>query len=320
MRTPHPWVLPTQPVGYALLRSSGVSDEMLATQLRRGQLIRLRRGVYLASAAWPADPASQHLVLARAEVVATPGAVLSRQSAALVWELPAPGWHPWHDLPVSVSVPTGGGHRARSNGAHHHVEHLPAEHLSRDADGYPVTGLVRTAIDLSAGLPLPDALVLLDAAARRLCAGFVVDPRRSDYANPRLVEASRSQLAEVARVRRRTGLLPAVQLADPGRESPAESLSAGHFHLAGLPTPRFQAPVRTPIGTLFPDCLWEDRRVIGECDGAVKYAEGSAAFVAEKQREQVLRDLGYGMVRWLAREVMARPELVVARVARALGV
>ena len=79
-----------------------------------------------------------------------------------------------------------------------------------------------------------------------------------------------------------------------------------------------QTPLRTPIGTLFPDCLWEDHRVIGECDGAVKYADGSAAFLAEKQREQVLRDLGYGMVRWLAKEIMARPEVVVARVARAL--
>ncbi len=199
------------------------------------------------------------------------------------------------------------------------MEDLPAEHLSRDEEGYPVTGLVRTAVDLSAGRTLPESLVIMDAAARLLCAGFVLQPRRSDYANPRLVEAARSQLEAMARARRRTGLLAATRLVDPGRESPAESLSAGHFHLAGFPTPRFQAPLRTPIGTFFPDCLWEDRRVIGECDGAVKYAEGSAAFVAEKQREQALRYLGYGMVRWLAKEIMARPDVVVARVARALG-
>lgn len=292
---------------------------MLATQLRLGRLVRLRRGVYLASASWPEDPAGQHLILARAEVVAAPQAVISRQSAAVVWGLPAPGWRPWHTLPPAVSLPANSGHRARWNGSQHHVEQLPAEHLARDADGYPVTGLVRTAIDLSAGLSLPEALVILDSVARQLCSAFVTSPRRSDYANPRLVEASRNQLAEVAVVRRRAGLLEAIGLADPRRESPAESLSAGHFHVAGLPTPTFQAPVRTPVGTLFPDCLWESQRLIGECDGAVKYAEGSSAFVAEKQREQVLRDLGFGMVRWLAKEIMARPELVVARVARALG-
>ena len=39
----------------------------------------------------------------------------------------------------------------------------------------------------------------------------------------------------------------------------------------------------------------------------------------EKEREQLLRDLGYRMVRWLAKEIMLTPELVVARVARALG-
>lgn len=293
---------------------------MLATQLRLGRLIRLRRGVYLASVSWPGDPAGQHLMLARAEVVAAPQTVISRQSAAVVWGLPAPGWHPWHTLPAAVSLPANSGHRTRSNGAQHHVEQLPAEHLARDAEGYPVTGLVRTAIDLSAGLSLPEELVILDAAARQLCAAFVQSPRRSDYANPRLVEASRNQLADVARTRRRTGLLAAIALAEPGRESAAESLSAGHFHLAGLPRPRFQAPVRTPIGTLFPDFLWESQGLIGECDGAVKYAEGSSAFVAEKQREQVLRDLGYGMVRWLAKEIMTRPELVVARVARAMDV
>ncbi len=293
---------------------------MLATQLRRGRLIRLRRGVYLASASWPQDPTAQHLMLARAEVVAAPQAVISRQSAALVWGLPSPGWHPWHTFPIAISLPAGAGHRARSNGAQHHVEQLPAEHLARDPEGYAVTGLVRTAIDLSAGLPLPEALVILDAAARQLCTAFVVSPRRSDYSNPRLVEASRDQLADVARSRRRTGLSSAIGLAEPGRESAAESLSAGHFHLAGLPTPRFQAPVRTPIGTLFPDCLWEPQGLIGECDGAVKYAEGSSAFVAEKEREQALRDLGYGVVRWLAKEIMARPEQVVARVARALGI
>jgi len=105
---------------------------------------------------------------------------------------------------------------------------------------------------------------------------------------------------------------------NPSRESVAESLSAGHMQLSGLPTPRFQAEIRTPIGTLYPDFLWEDLKLIGECDGAIKYNDASG-YVLEKEREQVLRDLGYRFVRWLAKEIMLRPDVVMERIARALA-
>lgn len=319
MRTPRPWQLPTQPVSRAILALGGVSEEMIATQLRSGRLVRVRRGVFVAASAWPDDAAGRHVVLARAESVACPGAVICRQSAAVVWGLPSPGLTPWYDQPVSVAEPRDGGHRTRTGVAEHHIEDLPADHLDRDPDGYPVTSLVRTAVDLAAGLALPEALAILDAAARQLCERFVAVPKRSDYANPRLADAARELLADMASVRRRGGLLAAIALADPRRESPAESLSAGHFHLAGLPAPVCQFPVRSPMGMLYPDFYWAQENLVGECDGAVKYADGSAAAVAERMREQQLRDLGYRMVRWLAIEIMTRPDVVVERVARSLG-
>ena len=57
---------------------------------------------------------------------------------------------------------------------------------------------------------------------------------------------------------------------------------------------------------------------MGEVDGKSKYAD-PAEVVREKRREQLLRDLGYRIVRWLAIEIMTSPEIVVARIARALG-
>jgi very-short-patch-repair endonuclease len=57
---------------------------------------------------------------------------------------------------------------------------------------------------------------------------------------------------------------------------------------------------------------------VGECDGAVKYVDAHG-YVNEKEREQVLRDLGYRIVRWLAKEIMLTPQVVVERIARALG-
>ena len=60
--------------------------------------------------------------------------------------------------PVSVSLPAGAGYRTRTNGAVLHVERLPPDEVARDSEGYPVTSLVRTAVDLASGRPLPDAI------------------------------------------------------------------------------------------------------------------------------------------------------------------
>ena len=317
MRTAIPWSLPDQPITKALLLDGGITKDMIETQLRNGRLRRLRQGVYVAASACSDDPAQQHVLLSYAEATANPDAVVSHQSAALVWGLPSPSPHGWADQPVSVTLPARRGYRRHALPAIHHVATLPPDQVVRDAAGYAVTSLPRTAVDMAAGLPLPDALVILDAAARALCAGFVAEPRRSDYSNPRLIRASRQMLAEVARQRRRTGLLPAIELVEPCRESAAESLSAGQFELAGVPRPEFQAKIRTRVGQFFPDCFWREHGVVGECDGAGKYRDPNET-VREKERHQILHDLGYGVVRWLAKEIMFQPAVVVARVQREL--
>jgi len=313
------WTLPREPTSTATLRRLGISRKSIATQVRRGGLVQLRQGVYLAATAWPEAPRAQRLILAKAEVAANPEAVISHQSAALAWELPSPDFNDWTDLPISITLPATGGYRS-SHGATgvHHVAQLPAGNVVRDGSGYLLTSLARTAVDLAAGRPLPEALVILDGAARRLCAGFVTTPRRSDFTNPRFITQVREQFLSTAQICRRTGLAPAIGLCEPCRESAAESLSAGHFHCAGLPTPTFQAAIRTPIGVFYPDFLWPELRVIGECDGAVKYTDPNA-YLKEKQREQALRDQGYVVVRWLAKEILTSPAVVVDRVGRVLG-
>jgi very-short-patch-repair endonuclease len=90
------------------------------------------------------------------------------------------------------------------------------------------------------------------------------------------------------------------------------------MHQAGIPTPSFQAEIRTAKATYFPDFLWEEQRLLGECDGAVKYSD-PGAYVAEKEREQDLRDNDWRFVRWLPKEVMLHPAQVIDRIERALG-
>jgi len=43
------------------------------------------------------------------------------------------------------------------------------------------------------------------------------------------------------------------------------------------------------------------------------------AIVREKEREQVLRDDGHRFVRWLGKEIMLRPQVVMNRIGAALN-
>jgi len=290
---------------------------MIRTALAMGTLLPVRHGVVVGAEFWPTGAAGQHLVRARAELAANSGAVLSHQSAALAWGLPTPGFSLWTDLPVSVTLPPAG-HSSHTAAAVHHLLTLPPGQIQRDRLGYGVTSPARTAVDLAAGLELPEALAILDGAARVICASMVPSIRRRDYSNRRLVRAAVELFEEAAESARAARLTQALGLVCPARESAPESVSAGHILLAGLPMPKFQVEIKTPLGTYFADFLWEEQRLIGECDGAMKY-DDPQAYVKEKRREQALRDSEYGFVRWEATESVLRPDRMLARIERALG-
>lgn len=317
MRTPTPCVLPTQPATRELLEATGLTARMLRTHVAAGALTRVRHGVFVASSALPDDAKGLHIVAAHAEQVVHPQAILSHESAAVVWGLPHPGFEQWHEFPPAVTI-AGAGARSRRGPAVHHRGALPVGQVTRDPDGYAVTTVARTTVDLSARLDLPQALVLCDAAMRQVIDAMVTNPRRADYANPRLVTAARDRLTEAAVSHGRAGLGEAITVAAAARESVPESLTAGHLYLAGAPMPLFQHRIATRLGPVYPDFFWPEFNLIGECDGAVKYGD-ALGYVNEKEREQVLRDLGYRIVRWLAREIMLTPHVVVERILRALG-
>jgi hypothetical protein len=247
-----------------------------------------------------------------------PSAVLSHETAALVWGLPTPGFAEWAEATPAVTLPSGDGAKSRRGPVVHHIGTLPAGQVTRDHDGYALTTVARTAVDLAAGLALPQSLVLLDGAARIVVEQLVEKPRPRDYANPRLVRAAVDLLSDAATTHRLVALTAHISLADPCRESAAESLSAGHFMVAGLPTPLYQHPIRTRTGTYFPDFYWPEYQLIGECDGALKYTD-PRDLVKEKIREDSLRELGNRFVRWMGGEIMGRPASVVERVSRGLG-
>ena len=95
------------------------------------------------------------------------------------------------------------------------------------------------------------------------------------------------------------------------------------LHQLGLPTPTLQFEVRAH-GVLLgrSDFAWEEHRLLGEFDGRIKYdglvRPGQSAadvIMAEKRREQRLRDANWWVVRWTY-DSLNRPE-ELARTIRA---
>jgi hypothetical protein len=276
--------------------------------------------VYLGRDQWPEDPGAQHLLRAAAEQAFQPAAAVSHRSAALEWGLLLPD-EDWSKEPVWLTVPSAQHFRSFKGVRVRQVAApLPAHHVAITRGGLRVTTLPRTAVDVARDLPLPQSLIVLDAALRGVTAGIVPGQlRRRDLANQRLVAAARLPLEEAARSLPRMGKLKlCLGMADPARESAIESLSFGHMVSAGLPLPLCQFEVRVAGGSLFPDFYWEEANLVGEADGRIKYDDPNA-IVREKQREQLLRDLGFRMVRWLGKEIHLTPDRVMARIERALG-
>jgi hypothetical protein len=267
---------------------SGWSDDELGRLVRAGELGRLRRGAYV-NGLLPNDAAAVHRLLVRATLggLRQP-AVVSHQSAAVL-----------HGLPL-WDVPLDRVHVTRRPPAWNisggvfccHVARLRDDEVE-EIDGVQVTTAVRTALDLARSLPHEAAVVALDAALHgRLLDHDVVRARLFDIAG---TPGSRSATR-------------AVVFADGRSESVGESRSRVILARWGLAPSALQYEVRTTSGDLVgrTDFAWEERGVVGEFDGRVKYGRllrpgqepGDAVF-EEKRREDAVRDEGWGVVRWV---------------------
>lgn len=120
-----------------------------------------------------------------------------------------------------------------------------------------------------------------------------------------------------ADLRGRSQLLSLVSMIDPRLESVLECISWSRFLEAGIPPPTPQAEIAGASGRRWRvDFLFDDR-VIGECDGAVKYADGRTLW-REKKRQEDLEQAGYIVVRWTWEEILYHPDVVMARIAWAI--
>lgn len=281
------------------LRKEGIDGSQLRSHLRGWH--RLERGVYAREI--PDSPDDAHLLRARAALRRFDAtAVLSHQTAAVMWGLPARttsldrvrlsriGRLSTPEVRRPGVVMSGSSLSRRDVVAH---------------EGVRVTSSVRTVLDCARTLPIRAGVSIADAAA---ASGLLPE------ADVRRILSEMKGWKGVGRARH------VLALVDPAAESPGES--SARVVLRGLGH-RVTSQFEIRDGGNFVarvDFLVEDTRVVVEFDGRGKYGMGSgdvdAEFWAEKRRHDAIVAAGYEVVR-LTWEDLADPREVDRLVTRA---
>lgn len=257
--------------------ADGYSDRAIKRKLEAGEWQRVRAGAYVAGEVWrDLSEEDRHRVRARAVLrTSHPSTVLSHVSAAL--EHGAPVWG--IDLTEVHVTRTDGRSRRREAGVVHHRGRLDDEHVVAVAD-VRTTARLRTAFEVTTIAGVEAALVTVDGLLRL--------ERPDDEAMEELRQQVRhwpnSLAAEVV-----------MRLADPRRESAAESRAAYLCWKQKLPRPQPQVPILDEQGAEFArvDFAWPEIGVFLEVDGRAKYLihrrDGESLedfLMREKRREE----------------------------------
>jgi hypothetical protein len=270
-------------------RSLGWTDSALRHGVSRGRLLRVRRGVYTSR------PTITRETAAVAAVRATPNAVVSHRSAALLHGLPLLGAQPSvPELTVRPREP------ADHPALHLHRASLRPRDIVLIGDT-AVTSPARTAVDLARHRPLFTAVAAIDAVLNREMATLedIEDVLRFCWNWPRIRRAQR-----------------AVAVADGRAESPLESVSRLVLPRLGFPPPEPQKRIFDRYGRIIgrSDFYWDDVGVIGEADGRAKYADRDV-LTNEKEHQEDYEDLGLVVVRWGWEHAWSRQHVLEARLA-----
>lgn len=267
------------------LMEQRLTSRAIAALVRKGDLVRLRRGCYVRGAWWAGLEASdrrRQRIHAHAHGTLTTSAggfVYSHTSSASLRRL-----HLWNvDDVVHLTQP------GRPSGVSHgsyvvaHTRRLTSRDMSF-VHGLPCTSLERTVVDCCLMFNVRQSVILVDHAAR--------------------VGADLSLLREkCAALAGRNGVVTlrrALELADPRSESAGESLTRELIHRLLLPMPELQYVVRTSLGTHRLDFAWPAAKVALEFDGKTKYFDyrpTKDVIYDERRREKSLMEEGWTILR-----------------------
>jgi very-short-patch-repair endonuclease len=272
------------------LAAAGLGRRAIARRVAAGRLHPVHPGVYLVG-----HPVLPPLAAELAAVLTCRApALLSHQSAARLWELPAAG----HD---AIHVTVVGHDPGRRRGLRIHRVRKLGAHEMRLHDGIPLTSPARTILDLAAALTARETeRALAEAYARELVS-------RSE------VEAA----LVAAGGRRGVRTLRAVLDLERGpslTRSEAEERLLALVRSAGLPDPE----TNRRLQGMEVDFLWRAARLIVEVDGYAFHSR-RAAFERDRARDARLQAAGFRVIRVTWRQLVDEPHAVVAVIARTLG-
>ncbi|WP_345752824.1 hypothetical protein [Microbacterium rhizophilus] len=272
-----------------LLRPSA-ADFRLDVAERRGELHRVRHGVYAPRSLWgKLAPWERYLARVHAYALTHPDAVFALESAAVLTGLPIIG------EPAEIHVLNPDGTARLAGDVRTHVSQDERE--IRRTDGIAFVAAPDTAIDIARARHPAVALAVADAVLRQhppLEAGHLLEL---------------NALRRSARGRR-AAMWP-LSRATPKAETAIESISRAVIEWLGYEPPELQVEFRMPDGSISRvDTYWRGPDVIGEADGRVKYESGDPAVLwDEKRREDRLRRRRGGFGRWGWPEVGDPPAL-----------
>lgn len=263
-----------EPLPLVLMTSD---DHALQQAVRRGQLVRVTRGIAVDAEAWQMASVRERRRIELEAVMTTVGEwrVLSHRSAALLWGLPDVD-RP--DRRVHVTDPlVGTTHSGRR--VVRHAAPLEAREVTV-VDGRRVTTLRRTVVDVVRSTSYENGVAVLD---------HVLHEHLLDVTEVRQAFAAWPTPRGMTRARR------ALRFADARAESPGESVSRVRIDEDGFSPPVLQQD----FGRYRVDFWWPRAGIVGEFDGLEKY-DGPEAVRREKAREQglLLRPEVRRVVRW----------------------
>ncbi|WP_151524497.1 hypothetical protein [Serinicoccus kebangsaanensis] len=287
------------------LRRAGLSDRDLDALRHDGILLRLRRNVLVDGRLWSECPAwERHALRARALALGLPdvrhepgGLALSHHSSLAHRRLAIYGVD---DLAHASRIRHGRGRRGGGLWVHSPV---PETSVSLVA-GVPCTTACLASLQVAAQYGVEAGLVAADSALR---SGACTAEELTAQVDLACLKNGR----QAARV--------VLELADGRRESAGESRTAWVLHTLALPPAIPQVVIRDEQGIVVArsDFQIDGTAVLVEFDGRLKYAS-HADLVAEKLREDRLRELGYEVVR-LTWEDLAHPHRVLAKIRAAMA-
>ena len=290
------------------LLAAGIRDGEIKTKRGSGAWTRVHRGAYCATDSLVGLTQEERYRLRSIAVARrSPLLVLSHQSAAALHGLPL--WKAPLER-VHLIRPADGGGRA-GPGRVVHIGRLEPNEIGRIA-GTRVTSPTRTLVDIACSSSFVTTVVAADAALRRR----LVTP-----------EELAAALASTQHRRGASAARRALRFADGRCESVGESLLRVAIHQAHLPDPQLQIRIINVNGYVMAGQISATRSSGFSSSSMVRSSTASCSdsvesahdvVLAEKIREDRLRDLGYVVVRIVWAE-LTDPAAIAAKITAALA-